>query len=1108
MTGFITNSGTKNLNKRIKELISKSKELKFLVGFFYFSGLSELYSAIKDNPDVMMKVLVGLNVDGNIYNIWEFTQDYQKLSDDERTKNFFDSLKKSINTDVFDNRDFYEQSKFFIELIEKDRLIIRKTLEPNHSKLYIFKLEEGQIARNSLFITGSSNLTRAGLNHQNEFNVEISDYGVDEAEDYFDRLWNSAVKLTEHDQTKTKLINILKEETLIKEITPFEAYAYVLKSYLDTFKGVELSKGVEDLLEKNGYRRYNYQLDAVKQGVSIIERNNGVIIADVVGLGKTIIACAIAYQLKERGVVIAPPSLIGDNRRTSGWKKYLEDFNLYSFGWDVYSSGNLEAALEAISRARDIKIVIVDEAHRFRNEDTKSYEALREICRGKKVILLTATPFNNKPKDIFSMLKLFVIPRKSNITLSDNLEHKFKVFGDMFDKLAFITKNANSRDDEKRQKAENYYEAIFGSKSIDLRRVNKRAHYLAKEIRDVIEPVVIRRNRLDLKENPYYRDEINELSKVEDPIEWFYELDERQSKFYDQIINNYFAMPSDGGMFKGAIYQPYSYEKGEVKEEGKDYFEYLSQFNLYDLMRRLLVKRFESSFGAFKQSLENFKNITQTVLDFVNRTDKYILDRQLIESIKEEPDEVIEQKLKEYAENLKKGTYSKKEKVYEISKFKNREGFLKDIEGDLELFDFILKEVDALKLVDNDPKSEKLISKIKESLEKESHRKIIIFSEYKDTVLHLQTKLEAAFNNRVLTVAGDLPQHKIQEIYKNFDASYHEQNNDYDILLTTDKISEGFNLNRAGMVINYDIPWNPVRVIQRVGRINRISRKVFDSLYIVNFFPTEKGADLVRSREIAQNKMFLIHNALGEDAKIFDIDEEPTPAGLYSKIQQNPEEMEGESFITKIVKEFEAIKNKHPELVKKLEDFPKRIKVAKKGEEDELFVVIKKGRIFIHHKNYALEENNHQIVSLDDVIEKIKAEEKEAALPLSDRFWDAYEEIKRYEERDKARRIPQSIEDKAVNNLKSLLKINDDENVTELKPFIRTLLEDLIDYGTLSEYTIRRLADESKEKALKAVAELKKKLGEDYLKKDKERLSRLTKEIIIAIENRKEFSKE
>ena len=171
-------------------------------------------------------------------------------------------------------------------------------------------------------------------------------------------------------------------------------------------------------------------------------------------------------------------------------------------------------------------------------------------------------------------------------------------------------------------------------------------------------------------------------------------------------------------------------------------------------------------------------------------------------------------------------------------------------------------------------------------------------------------------------------------------------------MLASDKISEGFNLNRAGLVINYDIPWNPVRVIQRVGRINRISRKVFNDLYIVNFFPTERGAELVKSREIASNKMFLIHSTLGEDAKIFDIDEEPTPSGLFNRIQQNPDEHEEESFYTKALKEYLKIKRAHPELIFALKKYPPRIKVAKRYSENELLVFMRKGRLYIHGVRY------------------------------------------------------------------------------------------------------------------------------------------------------------
>lgn len=211
MSNFITNQPTKELHKRLNLLISKSDELKFLIGFFYFSGIRELYSGLKDNSKFILKVLVGLNVDSANLGLVEYAGD-KSLYDDEKINHFFSSIKNSINTEHFDNKDFYEQVKFFIQLIVEDRLIIRKTYEPNHSKLYIFKLEEEQIAKRNLFITGSSNLTKSGLTTQNEFNVEISDYGFEEAETYFDELWNNAVKINEYDDIKKRLIELRRRK--------------------------------------------------------------------------------------------------------------------------------------------------------------------------------------------------------------------------------------------------------------------------------------------------------------------------------------------------------------------------------------------------------------------------------------------------------------------------------------------------------------------------------------------------------------------------------------------------------------------------------------------------------------------------------------------------------------------------------------------------------------------------------------------------------------------------------------------------------------------------------------------------------------------------------
>jgi len=113
MNNFITNSGAENLKKRLIELIKKSDELKFLVGFFYFSGISELYEGLKENPDSKIKVLVGLNVNKTINGLLEFADRDNQLSDEEKCYKFFESIKRSLNSDYFDNKEFYEQVRFF-----------------------------------------------------------------------------------------------------------------------------------------------------------------------------------------------------------------------------------------------------------------------------------------------------------------------------------------------------------------------------------------------------------------------------------------------------------------------------------------------------------------------------------------------------------------------------------------------------------------------------------------------------------------------------------------------------------------------------------------------------------------------------------------------------------------------------------------------------------------------------------------------------------------------------------------------------------------------------------------------------------------------------------
>lgn len=1111
---FITNNKQqKTLKGRLNTLISISDELKFLVGYFYFSGWSDIYLSLQKNPQQKLKLLVGLQVCNYLGNIIEYAEQKEEDSSrDEEFQKYLVSLGFALNNEEMDTEDFYNQVGFFVQMIEEDRLEIRKTENPNHAKLYLFQLNEDQAEKQGMpgqFITGSSNLTRSGLHNQEEFNVEIKDYGYAEAIQYFDELWERATPITEHLENRKILIDFIKNKTQVATITPFEAYCLVIKTYLDLQNQENEEVDLDTLLEKIDLKKFSYQSDAVNQAIQMIKEHNGCIIADVVGLGKSVIASMIARQMNKRGIIICPPGLMGDpEKKDSGWWEYLEKFGLHN--WQVYSRGIIDRIADNIE-GRDFEVVIVDEAHYFRNQDTTDYEALSMICRGKKVILLSATPFNNSPADIFSLLKLFIVPGRSTISLEDNLSGKFSRLNYEYKQLSVIFKNWNSADDKKRKQAENIYTTIIDENlPIDIKKVKVQTQRLSNDIKRIISPVVIRRNRLDLKQDYIYAKEVGDLSVVKDPEEVFYYLDAEQDEFYDNIISKYFA---ENGMFTGAIYQPFSYEK--ILSDKLDEFgnrQYNQQKNLYDFMRRILVKRFESSFGSFEKSIERFLQVHLLVKDFINKTGKFILDRSFIDRIKDFDFEEIEANLEKYAAGDLKRKTPKNNEVYNVDAFHRRQEFLDDIDSDIQLFRDIQKRLKDLKLVDKDPKQEEIIRKIKHLLANEPDRKIILFSEYVDTIHHLEKRFKSEFKNEVLVCDGKVSKDLARHLNSDFNAQYNRglKTNHFKILLTSDKLSEGFNLNRAGAIINYDIPWNPTRVIQRVGRINRIGSKVYDELFILNFFPSLRGADIVKSREIAQQKMFLIHNALGEDAKIFDEDEEPTPASLGSKINSNPQE-EGEvNTITKIRNLYADLQNMHPEIIEKISELPPRVKTAKNYPQYELNVLRRKG-LSLFSQTIGKEEGRLiKEIDFEELLQKIECTINEPTLKLSSVFWNLYEEVKEFKPKYKMGRTEISLERKAEVNLKKSLKILKNLNFENLN-FIQMLIKDLRYYHTLSIRSIRRIGGQeltndkkSVRSFLEEITYLKKQLGENYLDDIESKSKVKNKEIIIAIENNDE----
>ncbi|MEN3047119.1 MAG: SNF2-related protein, partial [Candidatus Hydrothermales bacterium] len=255
--------------------------------------------------------------------------------------------------------------------------------------------------------------------------------------------------------------------------TPYELYLKFLYEY---FKD-ELSQRDELFIKYSpeNFKRLAYQEQAVLNAKKILEEYGGVFISDVVGLGKTYIATMLASQLDGRTIVIAPPALLNKGNPGS-WPNVFSDFHIPG---EFISIGKLDEARELMAR-REYKNVIIDEAHRFRNETTIGYEKLAEICRGKRVILISATPYNNSPRDIFNQIKLFQSPKKSNIPGLQDLEEFFK---DLENKLKRVDR---SREYSK------YLETVQAN---------------AREIRDkVLKHIMVRRTRREIEK--YFKEDL------------------------------------------------------------------------------------------------------------------------------------------------------------------------------------------------------------------------------------------------------------------------------------------------------------------------------------------------------------------------------------------------------------------------------------------------------------------------------------------------------------------------------------------------------------------------------------------------------------------------
>ncbi|MGL6196915.1 MAG: helicase-related protein, partial [Thermoguttaceae bacterium] len=382
-----------------------------------------------------------------------------------------------------------------------------------------------------------------------------------------------------------------------------------------------------------------------------------------------------------------------------------------------------------------------------------------------------------------------------------------------------------------------------------------------------------------------------------------YTLNSTENKIFSETMQ---LLATD---FKYTRYKPAEYYIGDrdaVEQEVQ------RQRNLAKFMKILIVKRLESSFAAFLQTLDRFiRSYKQVIAEFekghVFISKKY--SGKILELLESDDQAGIEQLLDE----------DKAEKL-DAANFKPE--FIDDLRGDLKL----LTDIQTLwRQVTRDPKWESF-RKILASEPTLKNGKVIIFTESKETAEYLAGKIQAEVEPKVLLFTGTSPKNVRDEVIANFDAKSEHLKNHYRIIVTTDVLAEGVNLHRSNVVINYDIPWNPTRLIQRVGRVNRIDT-TFDKIFTYNFFPTEEGNDLIKLREAAEAKIHAFIQMLGADARLLTDGEEIVSHDLFAKLNSKKTitgEDEDEETELKFLAEIRRVRDENPALFDRIKRLPRK----------------------------------------------------------------------------------------------------------------------------------------------------------------------------------------
>ena len=782
----------------------------------------------------------------------------------------------------------------------KDKVQIKSVEQSNflHGKLYHIQ----QADQTTKVAMGSSNFTVRGLGlgkdgkNNIELNTLINDANdQEELKKWFDELWNSDAKVTDVTQ---KVLDYLDQ--VYKDHSPefiyFKTLYHIFENYLKeeqdnnllfsevTFKDTQIWKTL-----------FEFQRDAVARGIKQLSKYNGFIIADSVGLGKTFTALGIIkyYELKRQKVLVLCPKKL--ERNWTAYQHFHKEtenrFHKDHFNYTVLAHTDLSREKGKVGNIDlstfdwgNYDLVVIDESHNFRNDKINKntdavsrYQRLLEDIiqngRNTKVLLLSATPVNNNLRDLRNQFNLIAAGNDTAFIGLDIVSIKE------------LMKNAQT---------------IFTHWTrIEKRKVNDLINDLSEiPFFKLLDELSISRSRKQIQEHyAHEMEKIGSFPNRYDPIAIYAELDlQKQFLTYDQI-NNQLAD------FKLAIFFPSNYLTDEAKKSGRYEIDFIKNFNqakreeiLVQLMKINFLKRLESSIFSFTKTLHN---IIQRINELLEKIQKF-------KEKKAQTNDIDWEKIVQDIELLNDFDDADKD-IANLLTGSKLKFFLNDIE--LEQWTNDLNE-DLVKLThlheqaqtitpQRDAKLDQLKNLITQKLQnannpqnlnkkQQANKKVLIFTAFADTANYLYQNIHQWATNihHVHTglVVGSGSNHatygntEFNKLLTNFAPIAKQRNTQdaalpqIDILIATDCISEGQNLQDCDYLINYDIHWNPVRIVQRFGRIDRIGSLNYH-IQMVNFWPTNDLDNYINLKDRVEARMALVDMTASNNDNLLDTEQ-------------------------------------------------------------------------------------------------------------------------------------------------------------------------------------------------------------------------------------------